>query len=89
MGSSRKCSYCGGTGHDKRNCPVRRADEPAENGLWVFISNLSNSQSNNILRDIMSSKSKHAPSAQAAFARGSMKSLPQRISKLLGRGEDD
>ena len=89
MAKERKCSICGGIGHDARNCPMRDAKSPKDKVVWYRISNLNDRQADEMTTAVVKAKRRIAPDAEAAFAKGDKKSLPERIFKALGRGKDD
>ena len=89
MSNDRKCSICGGLGHDARNCPMRDADTPRDKIVWYKISNLTDTQADKMTSELAKAKRKIAPDAQAAFIKADRKSLPERITKALGCGEDN
>lgn len=89
MGKERKCSICGGFGHDARNCPMRDAKSPRDKIVWYRIANLTDRQADDMTNAVAKAKRKIAPDAEAAFAKGDKKSLPARIFKALGFGKED
>lgn len=89
MAKERKCSICGGTGHDARNCPMRDANTPKDKILWLRIANLTDKQADDMTSAVAKAKRKIAPDADAAFAKGDKKSLPGRIFKALGLGKGE
>ncbi len=88
MAKERKCSICGGSGHDARNCPVKDAKTPRDQIVWYKISNLTDAQADKMTSEVAKAKRKYAPDADAAFVKADKKSLPQRIFKALGMGKD-
>lgn len=89
MVNERKCSVCGGTGHDARNCPVRDAQDPNNKIVWYKIANLSDKQANKMTTAVMNAKQRIAPTADGAFVKGDKLSLPERILKAIGLNKDD
>ncbi|MDY6324476.1 MAG: hypothetical protein SPL99_05370 [Catonella sp.] len=89
MAKERKCSYCGGYGHDARNCPARKADEPKDKAVWYKIEDLSDSQADQMTSGVMKLKRKIAPESQASYVKADKKSLPERIRKAIGTKDDD
>ena len=89
MAKERKCSICGGTGHDARNCPLRDAGEPRDKIVWYKIANLTDRQADDMTSALAKAKRKIAPDSEAAFVKADKKSLPGRIFKALGLGKDD
>ena len=89
MAKVRKCSICGETGHDARNCPLRDANEPKDTLLWFNIRNLTDKQADDITSAMAKTKRKIAPDAQVSFAKGDKKTLPGRINKALGLEKED
>lgn len=88
MAKERKCSICGGTGHDARNCPMRGVNDPKDKILWYKITNLSDEQADKMNSAVAKAKRKIAPEAEVAFAKGDKMSLPERIAKALGVRKD-
>ncbi len=88
MAKERKCSYCGGYGHDARNCPSKKANEPRNTSAWYKVDNLTDEQADKMTMGFMKLKRKVAPDAHVAFAKGDTKSLSARIAKALGRKDD-
>lgn len=89
MTKIRKCGYCGKSGHDSRNCPIKAANEPKDKITWYKIEGLSDSEADNMTSAIMKAKSKIAPNAQAAYVKADKKTLPERVAKRLGIKKDD
>lgn len=87
MAKERRCKYCGGTGHDSRNCPAKMS-KSKDHALWIKVSNIDEDQADKLLFGFIKLKKKYAPDGQAAFAKGDKKSLPERIRKSLGMKED-
>lgn len=88
MGKDRKCSICGETGHDARNCPHRDANVPKDKILWVAIKKISDENADKLLAKIVKAKREIAPDAEACFAKGDKKSLPKRVHDALGFDKD-
>lgn len=86
MAPERKCSLCGGIGHDRRNCPMRDTNAPNDQTVWCRITNLNSSQATKMQSEIIKAKERIAPTALGSFARGDTKSLPTRILEALGFG---
>lgn len=89
MAKERKCSYCGGIGHDVRTCPSRKADEPRDKAVWYKVENLSDSQADQMTSEFLKLKRKIAPDSQGAWVKADKKSLPERIRKAVGMKEDN
>lgn len=89
MAKERKCSYCGRTGHDARNCPAREADEPRDKVLWLRYSNISDREADKLLNAAANAKRNIANHAEVAFAKGDKKSLPGRVREALGLGSGE
>lgn len=89
MANERKCSVCGGLGHDARNCPMRDAKTPHDRIVWYKISNLTDTQADKMTSEMAKAKRRIAPDADAAFVKADRKSLPERIFKTLGLGKGD
>lgn len=88
MASERRCSYCGGVGHDVRNCPAKRANAPRDKAVWYKVDNLTDNQADRMTSGVIKLKNKIAPEAQGTFVSSDKKSLSERIKKALGMEED-
>lgn len=89
MAKERKCGICGGTGHDARNCPAREASDPRDKIVWYKVSNLTDRQADDMTSAFVKAKRRIAPDAEAAFAKGDKKTLPERIARALGFGKGE
>jgi hypothetical protein len=84
------CSKCGRDGHNARTCSAANSElSDRDHALWIKFDNIKEEETNNILKDVMDSKTKRAPEARATFARGKKNELPGKIRKALGMGDDD
>ena len=45
----RKCSKCGGTGHDARNCPEKYLNSPHETSLWIKYDSITDDQADKMV----------------------------------------
>ncbi|WP_029318897.1 hypothetical protein [Butyrivibrio sp. AE3004] len=88
MAKERICSYCGGSGHDARNCPSKKANTPKDKSVWYKVDNLTDEQADKMTSGFMNLKRKIAPDAHGAYLKGDKKSLPGMIAKALGRKDD-
>lgn len=90
MATERKCRICGGIGHDARNCPMKDSNDPRNKIVWFKIANLTDRQADRMTNAVIGAKRRIAPEADAAYAKGDKKSLPERILHMLklGKGDD-
>lgn len=89
MAKERKCSYCGGTGHDARNCPAKKSGAPKDKVVWYRVTDLTDNQADRMTSGFIKLKQKIAPDAQGAFVKADKKSLPERVFRALGLKGDD
>ena len=84
MTKERKCGYCGGMGHDARNCPAKKASAPKDKAVWYKVDDLTNDQADKMTSGFIKLKNRIAPDSQGAYVKADKKSLPERIAKALG-----
>ena len=85
------CSICGSLGHNARTCSkkmkISKSDET--HVLWVKFDNITEEQSNELLKAMIDIKSSVAPNARGTFARGTKNEMPQKIAEALRINQDD
>ena len=81
----RRCSKCGGIGHDARNCPERYASTPHDTSLWIKFDNITDEQADNMVSWDKKGRRKYLDdSAKATAVKAKGKNLPSAIRKALG-----
>ena len=88
----RKCSICGKTGHDARNCPEKKASEKRDHVFWVRVDNITPTEARKLDSAVKKEKARIAPEGRGTSALGRASDLPgliQKSLKLLGSKEKD
>ena len=81
----RRCSKCGGTGHDARNCPEKYSNTPHDTSLWFKYDNVTDFQADKMIKANHDAKRKYLDdSAKATSVKAKTKLLPSAIKKSLG-----
>lgn len=75
------CSICGKKGHNSRSCPNKSNER--NQAVWFKIDSLTTSESDKLLSEIITAKSKVAPKSRGTFAKGDANELPNKIKEAL------
>lgn len=80
----RRCSICGGTGHDQRNCPEKSQKSPRDTAVWIKYDNITNSQADKVVTENKKIKDKYLDSdARVTSVKAKQKDLPKEVRKRL------
>ena len=85
--SMRRCSVCGLPGHDARNCPVKKASEPRDRGLFFKVDGLTPTEAERLEFACKRAKNRIAPDGRGTSETGKSRDLPALFWKkreLLG-----
>lgn len=81
----RRCSKCGGIGHDARNCPERNANTPHDTSLWIKYDKITDAQADKMVDWNKKGKRKYLDdTSRATTVKAKEKHLPSAIKKALG-----
>ena len=79
----RKCSICGKSGHDARNCPEKKKSEPRDHVAWFRVDNITADEAIKLDSAMKKQKARIAPEGRGTSALGKAADLPGLIQKSL------